>query len=122
MKKMLLITLGLSLSGLLARAADGETKPAAPGSREEIIRETIKKYDKNGDGKLDQEERAAMQKDRQAEAIKKYDKNGDGKLDESELQARREDMRKQRDEAIARRQGEQKPKEEKKEDKKDDKK
>ena len=110
MKKTLFITLGLALSGVLSQAADGEAKPAASPSREEII----KKYDKNGDGKLDQEERAAFMKDRQAESLKKYDKNGDGKLDEAELQARRDDMRKQREESIARRQGEQKPKEEKK--------
>jgi Ca2+-binding EF-hand superfamily protein len=110
MKKMLLITLGLSLSGFLSQAADGDGKPAAPQSREEII----KKYDKNGDGKLDQDERAALMKDRQAESLKKYDKNGDGKLDESELQARREDVRKQRDAAQARRQEQQKQKEEKK--------
>lgn len=114
MKKMFLLTLGLSLSGLFAQAADGEAKPAAPPSREEII----KKYDKNGDGKLDQDERAAYMKDRQAEAIKKYDKNGDGKLDEAELQARREDARKQREAAQARREANQKQKEEKKDEKK----
>ena len=114
MKKALFITLGLALSGVLARAADGEVKPAAPPGREEII----KKYDKNGDGKLDQDERAAFMKDRQAESLKTYDKNGDGKLDESELQARREDARKQREAAQARRQAEQKPKEEKKDDQK----
>ncbi len=110
MKKTLFIALGLALTGLVAHTADGEAKPAAPPSREEII----KKYDKNGDGKLDQDERAALMKDRQAESLKKYDKNGDGKLDESELQARREDARKQREAAQARRQAEQKQKEEKK--------
>jgi len=114
MKKTLFITLGLALSGILVQAAEGEAKPAAPPGREEII----KKYDKNGDGKLDQEERAAFMKDRQADSLKKYDKNGDGKLDESELQARREDARKQREAAQARRQAEQKPKEEKKDDQK----
>jgi len=113
MKKALFITLGLALSGVFAQAADGEAKPAAPPSREEII----KKYDKNGDGKLDQEERAAFMKDRQAESLKKYDKNGDGKLDETELQARREDARKQREAAQARRAADQKQKEEKKEEK-----
>jgi Ca2+-binding EF-hand superfamily protein len=114
MKKTLFIALGLALTGLVAHGADGEAKPAAPPSREEIM----KKYDKNGDGKLDQDERAALMKDRQAESLKKYDKNGDGKLDESELQARREDARKQREAAQARRQAEQKQKDEKKDDKK----
>ena len=114
MKKMLLITLGLSLSGLLAQAAEGEAKPAPPPSRAEII----KKYDKNGDGKLDEEERAALQKERQQETLKKYDKNGDGKIDETERQALMEDRKKQRDEALAKRQAEQQKKDEKKEEKK----
>ena len=114
MKKTLFIILGLALSRVLAQAADGEAKPAAPPSREEII----KKYDKNGDGKLDQEERAAFMKDRQAESLKKYDKNGDGKLDEAERKGMAEERRKERDEAIAKRQAEQKKQEEKKDEKK----
>jgi Ca2+-binding EF-hand superfamily protein len=57
----------------------------------------IKKFDKNGDGKLDEAERAEAAKSRggapgaggrdpakMQEMIKKYDKNGDGKLDETE--------------------------------------
>jgi len=115
MKTMLTIILGLSLSGWLAQAADGDAKPKpAPG-----LPESVKKYDKNGDGKLDDSERAAYQKDRQAELIKKYDKNGDGKVDETERQAMIEERQKQREEAIAKRQAEQKKKEE---EKKDDKK
>src|SRR5438093_2212209 len=110
MKNILAITLGLSLSGLLAPAADNEPKPTVPSSREEIL----KKYDKNGDGKLDEEERAALRKDREADLLKKYDKNGDGKLDENERQAMREEMRKQ---ALARRQADQKKQEEKKQEK-----
>jgi Ca2+-binding EF-hand superfamily protein len=110
MKKTLMTILGLSLGGLLAQAADGEAKPKpAPA-----LPELLKKYDKNGDGKLDQEERAALQKDRQAEMMKKYDKNGDGKIDEEERKAMLEDRRKQRDEALAKRQAEQKKLEEKK--------
>jgi len=109
-KKTLLTILGLSLGGLLAQAADGETKPPpAPG-----LAELLKKYDKNGDGKLDQEERAALQKDRQAEMIKKYDKNGDGKIDEEERKAMLEDRRKQRDEFLSKRQAELKKVEQKK--------
>src|SRR5262245_52195488 len=118
MKKILILSLGLSLSGLLARAADGDAKPGAPRGQSEIL----KKYDKNGDGKLDEEERAAARKDREQEMLKKYDKNGDGKLDDTERQAMRDEIRKQREEALSRRQAEQKKKEEKKEEKKDDKK
>jgi len=90
MKTLLTIILGLSLGGLLAQAADGEAKPKpAPA-----LPDWVKKYDKNGDGKLDQEERAALQKDRQAEMLKKYDKNGDGKLDKEERAALNADKKK----------------------------
>ena len=46
--------------------------------------EEIKKYDKNGDGKLDAEEKKAMkeaeEKEKLAAAFKKADANGDGKV------------------------------------------
>ena len=89
-------------------------KPVAPGNRSEIF----KKYDKNGDGKLDDEERAALRKDREAEMLKKYDKNGDGKLDDGERQAMRAQMKKQSEEEMAKRQAAHPKGEGKKEDKK----
>ncbi len=53
--------------------------------------ELIKKYDKNGDGKLDDQEKAALRADmkakheaRRAEMLAKYDTNKDGKLDDQE--------------------------------------
>ena len=72
----------------------------------------LKKYDKDGDSKLDEAERETMRKAvavqrLQAarrgfggfmvppEILKKYDKDGDGVLDEEESQAAREGMRKQ---------------------------
>ena len=114
MKTLLTIILGLGLGSLLTHAAEGEAKPKpAPA-----LPDSVKKYDKNGDGKLDQEERAALQKDRQAEMLKKYDKDGDGKLDEAERKAMAEDRRKERDEAIAKRQAEQKKPEPKPDEKK----
>jgi Ca2+-binding EF-hand superfamily protein len=114
MKTLLTIILGVSLSSLLAQAAEGETKPKpAPA-----LPDWVKKYDKNGDGKLDPEERAVLQKERQEEMLKKYDKNSDGKLDEAERKAMAEERRKERDEAIAKRQAEQKKQEERKEEKK----
>lgn len=67
----------------------------------------LKKYDKNGNGKLDQEEIVAMQKDRQDELLKKYDKNGNGKMDEDEREAYRADMKKQRDEMMNKQKAEQ---------------
>jgi len=114
MKTVLTIILGLGLGSLLAQGAEGEPKPKpAP-----VLPDWVKKYDKNGDGKLDQEERAALQKDRQDEMLKKYDKNADGKLDEAERKAMAEERRKERDEAIAKRQAEQKKPEPKPDEKK----
>ena len=117
MKKMLAMTLALSLGGLLAGAAEGDNKPkpvtpppGAPPAGVSRIPEAYKKYDKNGDGKLDEEERKTFQKERQAEMMKKYDKNGDGTLDETEKQAQLEDRKKERDEMIKKRQAQGGPK------------
>lgn len=89
----------------------GARKPGAPGAagagpRDPAkMQELIKKYDKNGDGKLDDAEKAEAKKafgggrpgagkgtpgaggDRLAEMIKRFDKNGDGKLDDAEKAA-----------------------------------
>jgi Ca2+-binding EF-hand superfamily protein len=97
MKKILLIALSLSLTGVLAFAADGEKKGTP--KRENPRDKMLEKYDKNGDGKLDASEREAWRKDREAEVIKKYDKNGDGKLDQSEREAARAERRKTEEEA-----------------------
>ncbi len=75
---------------------------------------TLKKYDKNGDGRLNEAEREAMRRDRAKqrsggersgrgagnfffppEVVKRYDKDGDGRLNEEEAQAARDGMRKQ---------------------------
>jgi hypothetical protein len=97
MKKILLIALTLSITGVLAFAADGEKKETP--KRENPRAKMLEKYDKNGDGKLDAGEREAWRKDREAEVTKKYDKNGDGKLDQSEREAAREERRKIAEEA-----------------------
>src|SRR5947209_4858241 len=74
----------------------------------------LKKFDKDGDGKLNEAEREVMRKERFAERlrearagrggfrfpippelVKKYDKDGDGRLNEQEEQAAREGMRRQ---------------------------
>ncbi|MFH1227655.1 MAG: EF-hand domain-containing protein [Planctomycetota bacterium] len=67
-----------------------------PGKGDEARRaEMLKKYDKDGDGKLSESEFGQMRKDeeaaRWAEIIKKYDKDGDGKLSESEFEQMRKD-------------------------------
>jgi len=51
----------------------------------------MKKYDKDGDGKLSEAERNAMRDNFRKEALKKYDKNGDGELSDEERQAMRRD-------------------------------
>ena len=72
MKKLLALTLGLSLMTSLAtlsRAADDakDAKPDRAARRAELL----KKYDKNGDGKLDAEERKAMQEDQKKQKEEK---------------------------------------------------
>jgi hypothetical protein len=114
---LLIIALSLSWGTFLARAADADAKTTnASPTRVD----PLKKYDKNGDGKLDDKEKAELQKDREAarkeymaQLLKKYDKNGNGKLDEDELAARREDLRKEREAELAKRENERKQKEEK---------
>jgi hypothetical protein len=103
MKTTIIVALTLSLMGLFASAADGEKKSVPPLVPEDGRGRFLKKYDKNGDGQIDEAERtAAMQERRkeiearEKERIKKYDKNGNGKLDDDERAAAREDFQKQR--------------------------
>jgi Ca2+-binding EF-hand superfamily protein len=77
---------------------DDKAAPAAgAGMNHPKRQELLKKYDKNGDGKIDDDEladaRAYMRKDggesatrmeRQKKLLKEFDKNGDGKLDDAE--------------------------------------
>ena len=69
MKKIMLLVVALAtITTLSLSAAD----PAAPakGKAAKPTAEEIKKYDKNGDGKLDKEEKAAMAADKKKEADK----------------------------------------------------
>lgn len=107
MKKILILTLGLALSSTLLQAEDA---PADKVKKAEARRaEMLKKYDKNGDGQLDEAEKAAMQEDRRKERdqerLKRYDKNGDGKLDDAEREAMREDLKKRAAEGGPRKKG-----------------
>lgn len=111
------MTLALSLGGLVATAAEGENKPkpatppgAPPARAPRELPEAYKKYDKNGDGRLDEAERKALQDDRRADLMKKYDKDGDGKIDENERKAMMEDRKKERDELLKKRQAQGGPK------------
>ena len=65
MKKITLLAVAIAtITTLSLRAADD----AKPAKREKPTAEEIKKYDKNGDGKLDKEERAAMAADKKKDA------------------------------------------------------
>lgn len=73
----------------------------------------LKKYDKDGDGKLNEQERAAMMQDRKdtmekrrLEQEKAFDKNGDGKLDDAERKAMMDARQAQRDQMIKEREKE----------------
>lgn len=81
---------------LAAAAEPGSTTPASP--RPELNarqRELLEKFDKNHDGRIDDEEKLAARaymrgmsgggpKERYKKALKLFDKNGDGKLDDAE--------------------------------------
>lgn len=76
-----------------AAPADSNTQGPRGGNREEMIR----RFDKNGDGELDDEERTAMRGQfggngagggfNREEMIKRLDKNGDGTVDDEERAA-----------------------------------
>jgi hypothetical protein len=105
------ISTGLMFGLCVAMASSvwAEDEKAAPRAGGEAQREQlIKKFDTDGDGKLNDEEKAAALKERggrpggkgaarrgpdgatMAELIKKYDKDGDGKLSDEEKTAARE--------------------------------
>ena len=85
MKKIIIIALGLGLVAGLAnlRAADEPAKKGDKASREARQAELLKKYDKNHDGKLDDEEKAAMKEDLKKRHEKKDDKGDKPKKEES---------------------------------------
>ncbi|MGN1360047.1 MAG: EF-hand domain-containing protein [Kiritimatiellia bacterium] len=93
-----LFVLGALVAATLS-FADEPKKPTPP--RRENPR-LIAEFDKDGDGKLNAEEKAAAQaamEKRRQERIKKFDKDGDGKLNEAERKAMREAMRSSRPQA-----------------------
>ena len=89
--------LGLALAAAQALAGD----PAAPaGPRCPLRARILEKFDKDGDGKLSDEERAAAREAFRArlaahkeEILKRFDKDGDGKLSDEERAATRESLR-----------------------------
>lgn len=84
MKKTTMI---LPLLGLLALAGNAQAHRGGPGGRGGP---RMEEFDTNGDGKLDDTERAArhaQMQARHAEALARFDANKDGKLEGSERDA-----------------------------------
>jgi Ca2+-binding EF-hand superfamily protein len=111
----------LCFTAMLAILASGATaQDAAPAPAEgfppraNLRAEAFKQFDKDGDGKLNEEERKAMMDARKAqgekfraEREKAFDKDGDGKLNDEEKAAmlaankeRMEQFRKEREKAF----------------------
>ena len=64
MKKLTILCIAFAMVAPLSLSAADDAKPKAKKS---IPAEDMKKYDKNGDGKLDKEERAAYKADQKKE-------------------------------------------------------
>ena len=80
----------------LAGFAQDEKKPDE-GQRErrgsrQVPPAVLKEFDKDGDGKLSEDERKAMREAAQKKMLEKYDKDKDGKLNDEERKAMREDQ------------------------------
>lgn len=81
-----------------ARRAELQNRQGAGGSKGAVRPEVLERFDKDGDGKLNDAERAEMRKaagDRIAQnpkMLERFDANGDGQLDETERAAAREAM------------------------------
>ena len=85
--------------GFAGAAYAEEGKPHPP--HRNLPAEILEKFDKDGDGKLNEEERQAakanreeMMKARKAEMLKKFDTDGDGKLSEEEEAAMKAERKK----------------------------
>ena len=95
MKLVATLTMLFAAALLLADVAwagpgKGRGKRLPPGVKQKLL----EKYDTNGDGKLDEDEREAMRADLKQKALDKFDANGNGVLDEDE----KKEMRKARKE------------------------
>lgn len=75
MKKYIVFALALLVAPAFAQDQDSEK--ASRGERKDRRAEMIKKYDKDGDGKLSDEEKKAMMEDRK-KAREAREKDGEG--------------------------------------------
>jgi len=73
---------GLAVASGTPEKEEGRKDRGKPG-----IKQWIEKFDKNGDGKLDEAERKAAAAARKKMFLEKFDKDGDGKLSSEERKA-----------------------------------
>ena len=90
MKRISIIILAISLSGIAGNAFAAKLAKANPKAAKKAQKseKVIAKYDKNNNGFIDADEVEAIQKAFTTDpALKQFDKNGDGKLDDIEVSA-----------------------------------
>jgi len=83
MKNIWIVAVAVCVLGLVtsAQAAKGGKK-----NKNATTEDVFKKYDANGDGKLDDSEKAAIKSAFDTDySLRKYDTNGDSKLDDNEI-------------------------------------
>ena len=86
---ILVLTIGLVAFALPAQAGAGKGDPNKKAAKK-AARDAIAQYDKNGNGIIDGDEVAAIQKAYEADKtgpLKAFDLNADGKLDDKEVAA-----------------------------------
>jgi len=99
-----LTMLALALAGTLAvqaqeAAPEGGQRERRPNANRQLPPDVVKEFDKDGDGKLNDEEAKAARESMQAKreearkkTLEKYDTDKDGKLNEEERKAMQTDM------------------------------
>ena len=95
------LTMLMALAGLFTINAGAQDEPGRPGRPggpggeggrgRQPSAEDLKKYDKDADGKLSEDERTALRADREKAMLEKYDADKNGKLDEAETRKMREE-------------------------------
>ena len=92
--KLTLIAVFAAIVGLASASATPEKEEGRKHRDHPGIKKLIEKFDKDGDGKLNAEERKAAGEARKAEFLKRFDKDGDGKISPEEKKAVAEEMKK----------------------------
>jgi len=84
------------LTGLAVASGTPEKEEGRKDRDKPGIKQWIEKFDKNGDGKLDEAERKEALAARKADFLKRFDKDGDGKIGPEEKKAAAEAMKRRR--------------------------